>query len=424
MSIKLDTKIKEEGKWTKFKIFPQPSFLKGFDTPEDIIINIAAGGVKAGPEDDRFYTADAVDKIPYQDRYLPPYHGKKNPEVKPDHNGHFDYLEINSREFQVAHMYAVARRALDIWEDYFGRKIEWIFRLHYDKMELIPLIKWDNAQSGYGFLEFGYGTAEWGGIDFAKPYCMNFDVIVHELVHNILFSEVGFPDQETQTYEFGGFHEASADLGSIIIALHSNKVVKHLLDFSNGNLFTFNELARVGELSKNEHIRNAFNYERMSTVGEESHDLSKPLTGAIFDVFVEVFQKELVEANLISKELAELSYHGPVENPDVVEINRQFADAYKGKEEKFKDALLRARDYFGQLMVMLWNRIEPSFLNYAKVGIEVLSADVQLTGGKHQNTIRECFIWREIQFPPESPELRTWKTFLRYPDRYKKETDK
>jgi hypothetical protein len=413
MSIKLDRKIKETG--TRFKIFPQPRFLPGFETPEVITINIDAGRVTSGPEDDRFYTVDAVEKRPYEYPYLPPYRGKKNPEIKPGRDGHFDHLELDSREFQVAHMYAVARRALDIWEDYFGRKIEWIFRLHYDRMELVPLIKWDNAHSGYGFLEFGYGRTEWKTIDFTKPFCMNFDVIVHELVHNILFSEVGFPDQHAETYEFWGFHEAAADLGSIIIALHSDLVVERLLKHSKGNLFTFNELARVGELSENQHIRNAFNYERMSTVSDESHDLSKPLTGAIFDIFVEVFQEELVNDNLISQELADLSYHGPEENPDVDDINRQFALAYEGNEERFKDALLRSRDYFGELMAMVWDRIEPAFLNYAKVGLEVLSADVQLTGGKHQDTIRECFAWREIHFPPESPELRTWE-ILRHTD--------
>ncbi len=155
-------------------------------------------------------------------------------------------------------------------------------------------------------------------------------------------------------------------------------------------------------------------------MSDESHDLSKPLTGAIFDVFVEVFQKELVKDNLISQELADLSYHGPEENPDVDDINRQFAEAYEGNEERFKDALLRARDYFGELMAMVWDRIEPTFLNYVKVGLEVLSADVQLTEGKHQDTIRECFVWREIHFPPESPELRTWK-ILRHADEPKRE---
>ena len=53
--------------------------------------------------------------------------------------------------------------------------------------------EWDNAQPGYGFLEFGYGRRPGGGIDHDRPYCENFDVLAHELGHSIIFSQVGFP---------------------------------------------------------------------------------------------------------------------------------------------------------------------------------------------------------------------------------------
>ncbi len=72
---------------------------------------------------------------------------------------------------------------------------------------MIPLINWNNAQSGYGFLEFGFGRAVVDGQTITIPYCQNFDVLAHELGHSI--AEVGTPSSSTETYEYGGFHESA-----------------------------------------------------------------------------------------------------------------------------------------------------------------------------------------------------------------------
>ncbi len=408
MSVKLDKTVKETG--TKFSIFPQPSYLEGFENPEVIHVNVHPSMMNPGPACDRIYAIDPVNKSrPYENLYLPPYEGPLNPRVTPDPDGHFDYLDPSTREYQVAHMYAVTRRGLDIWQDYFGRKIHWVFRMQYKRLELIPLINWDNAHSGWGFLEFGYGSNGYS-IDYERPYCMNFDVIVHELVHNILFSEVQFPNESTETDEFWGFHEASADLGAIVVVLHSPKVVDYLLEKSCGNLFSFNELARVGELSKNGHIRNAFNWKRMSSVSRECHDLSQPLTGAIFDIFVEVFQKNLVQQGLISEELADRSFNEPGINPNTMkEIEEEFRKSYSGNHKEFKTALFEARDYLGGLLAELWQGTSPHYLYYPDIINKILTIDDRLTGGLHEGTIVECFSWREIQYSPDSPVMKNHK---------------
>ncbi len=410
MSVKLDRQIETTG--TKFKVFPQPRFLSAFSQPETITISVPPNKIKPGPADDRFYVVDAINKRPYRYPYLPPYRGPSNPPVQPDPaTGHFDHLDVDSREFKCAHMYAIVRRALDIWEDYFGRRIEWHFiGSVLKKMELVPLIYWDNAHSGWGFLEFGFGRTEWGGVDLSKPYCMNFDVLAHELGHSIVFSQVGIPeDQSSVTNEYWGFHESVGDVVALISLLHFDKVVSYLLDQSKGNLFTVNELSRVGELSQSKEIRRAFNYERMSTVSSEEHDLSKPLTGALFDIFVEVFQKELVKSGLIDQELADLAYHGPEEPVDDSLIQDKFDLAYVGKESEFKSALFRARDYWGELLAKTWSSLSPpNYLYYADVVSSLLSTDANLTGGEHQDTIRECFVWREISFPGDSIAFRSF----------------
>ena len=404
MSMKLDARVTQTG--TRFLVFPQPRFLPAFAEPETIYISLQPGQIKPGPQDDRMYVLDAIDKSPYSQTNQRPFQGKSHADVKPGTNGHFDHLLADSREFSSATMYATVRRVLDIWEDYFDRRIEWHFGLNFERLELIPLVRWDNAQSGYGFLEFGFGRTKTGAIDISRPYCQNFDVLAHELGHSIIFSELGVPDKATNTDEYGGHHEAAGDLVAIVSALHFNKVVDLLLSKSQGNLFTTNELNRFGELSESHQIRNAFNYERMSTVSREGHDLSKPLTGAIFDVFVEVFQENLVVAGLISRQLADRSNHAPDEDEDDDNIQAEFATAYAGSEAQFKEALLCARDFLGKALAKTWDSLGPHHLTYHEVGSAFLAADRAITNGKHQSKIRECFSWREIVLSPDSIALQ------------------
>ncbi len=403
MSLKLDASIADTG--TKFRLFVQPRFVKGFEEPEVIHVTLPPDEIQAGPSDNRMHVLDAVNKRPYGRSNQRPFLGRFNPPIEAAKDGHFDHLRVDSRDFSCATMYATVRRVLDVWEDYFERRIEWHFRLDFDRMELIPLIEWDNAQSGYGFLEFGFARTPFGGIDKTKPYCQNFDVLAHELGHSIIFAEVGFPNNITLTDEYGGFHESAGDLAAIISALHFNKLVNLLLENSKGNLFTVNEITRVGEVSNVRQIRLAFNYERMTTVSREPHEFSLPLTGAIFDVFVEIFQKKLVEANLISQDLADRSYHSPDEDIDDEQIQKEFKEAYEDKTNEFKTALLEARDYLGQILALTWNNFSPHFLTYRDIGTKMLSVDQDLTNGKNQDTIRDCFKWREISLPSDSIAL-------------------
>ena len=140
----------------------------------------------------------------------------------------------------------------------------------------------------------------------------------------------------------------------------------------------------------------------MSTVGTEPHDLSQPLTGALFDVLVEVFQKNLVVKSLIDQDLADRSNHGIHEDVDDETVQAEFDEAYAGNEEAFKTALLEARDYLGELLARTWDDLSPSFLRYAEVGLGLLTADQAISGGAHQDTIRDSFAWREITVPQDS----------------------
>lgn len=399
MSVKLDKEAQRTG--TRFRLFPQPRFLNAFRIPETVHVNLPPGSILPGPSDDRMFVVDAINKDPYDEFSGPPFLGLQNPAVGPGPDGHFDHLDVDSREFSCATMYATVRRTLDIWEDYFGHSIPWHFDARFDRLEMIPLIDWDNAQSGFGFLEFGFGRTLNGGIDRTRPYCQNFDVLAHELGHSIIFSQVGVPASPLdEAIDYGGMHESAGDLVAIVASLHFNSVVDHLLDSTRGNLFSANELARVGELSESREIRSAFNSLRMSEVGDEPHDRSEPLTGGFFDVMVEIFQKRLVARGLISQSLATRSTQGPGGSPDIVGIQAEFDALYTGREDDFKEELLKARDELGMLLARTWKGLNPNFLTYHDIVRRLLQVDRQgETGGRHQQTIRECFAWRGISVP-------------------------
>jgi hypothetical protein len=400
MSMQLDAALAATG--TRFRLFAQSRFLPSFSVPETVIVSQPPGSITAGPQDGRMFVVDAPDKIRYgaPGSPSPQQTGPSLPPVPPGPNGHFDHIHPDSREFKSTTMYATVRRTLDIWQDYHGAKIEWFFRTRFPKMLLIPAVEWDNAQSGFGFLEFGFGRKQGPGgvsvIDHDSPFCENFDVLSHEIGHNILFTLVGIPDDQTDTTEYDGFQESGADLTAIVAVLHFNSVVDHVLENSKGNLFTVNELSRLGELANGREIRRAFNALKMSDVDNEPHNLSQPLTGAIFDIFVDAFQMELVRRGLITQELANRSEFGKAPESELPAINAAFAQAYTGHEADFKTALLTARDYLGRLLAKTWSALSANSLTYVKVLSGLLDVDQEMTGGAHANSIRECFTWREI----------------------------
>lgn len=407
MSQLLDSRARKRG--TKFLIYPQNKTVPGFEDPEVVFIDAPPGSIQAGPEDERMYVVDALNKTRFGISGSPPfafpYEGPHAPAVQPNAQGHFDHVRPGTREFSAATMYATVRRVMEIWEDYFERTIPWPF--NPPKLLLIPRVEWANAQSSLdGFLEFGFPpNLEMPGLDYATPYCENFDVLAHEMGHTIKFEVIGVPSQETS--EYWGHHEAFGDLVAIVAVLHFDSVIDHLLHNTKGNLFSLNELSRMGELRYGRSIREAFNNKKMSEVSSEAHDLSEPFTGGAFDILIEMFQINLIEHGLISQQLGERAYQAHFN--EVREVQQQFTALYHGKEAEFKDALLEARDRFGKLMAHAWSHTSKENLHYGNVLQNILNADQHLYEGKYKQTILGCFDWREIttETALEAPHLET-----------------
>ena len=400
---------------TRFKLFPQPSFLPSFERAEIVSVSSPAGTVGAGPSDSRMYVVDPIGKAePYgisrepgrgPRLYLPPWNGAVHRPVEPDTSGHFDYLQPGTPEFEAAHLYGTVRFVLDVWEDLFDRRIEWHFRPEFERLELSIFEHFDNARAGYGFLEVGAEVAEHGEI---RPFSLNFDIIAHEIGHLIIYSEVGLPTLETEEGEYFGFHESAADLVALIAVLHFDSVVDTLLGTTRGNLYTFNELNRFAELSDNEQIRLASNFYTLSDFAEgwsDEHDLAQPLTGAMFDIFVDIFHELLLDRKLIAPEVEELSDRIE-QSPEYESIMQPLFDlAYDANPDGFKAALEDARDYLGLALALSWSRLSPHFLNYDDVGEALLDVDHALTGGRYQRVIADNFRWRDIGSSAVGPRL-------------------
>lgn len=390
---------------TRFRLYPQPPVLESIHDPETVWIAHSPGSIGPGPSDDRMYVIDAIDKgRPYDFPYLPPHRGAHNPPVRAGSDGHFDHLDPASREFMAAHMYGTLRFVLDAWDKYFIEPIPWHFVDEYPRLELIPLVEWNNAQSGYGFIETGFARP---GEPDPQPFCLNFDVLAHELGHAFIYALLDTPPADRVSAEYIAFHESAADCVAMIAVLDFDSVVDRLLERTRGNIYLQNEVNRIGELSETEEIRLASQSVTLADVPDlrtpvarlsqpQRHAMSLPLTGAVFDVLVEVFQEMLVRDGLIGRELDDLSRQEDGAPEEI--IQGEFDRAYAGQHDEFKGALLDARDYVGRCLAAAWRTLSWD-LSFAEVAAALLAADRQLAGGAGREIMLESLLWRGIELP-------------------------
>jgi len=400
----------------RFRLFPKPPYAHPEWPPETVCVSEPPGAIGPGPSDDRIHIINPIGKrfaygvnpgplgTPHLD--LPPWKGPAFPPVRPDAEGHFDHLPVGTPEFAEAHVFGAVRLALDVWERYFRRRIEWHFAADYRRLEIAILPGLNNAYAGYGFMEVGAHRFPDGT---RAAYALNFDVIAHELGHLILYSTIGVPTAATQQGEYYGFQESGADTTALIAALHFESLLEHLLAETHGNLYTFNELDRFAELSPNDQIRLASNTVKLSEFAagwEDEHALSQPLTGAIFDILVDIFQEILVERGLIPRHVAEVTRRVR-SHPDNAEIVQSVFDAaFADRYEEFRAALVEARDYMGFLLAETWKRLSPDYFNYLEVAEAMIEVEGAMSGGRYRRAMVESFAWREIGQVNVGPRLR------------------
>ena len=266
-------------------------------------------------------------------------------------DGHFDHIPPEDPEFEAAHLFGAVRFTLDVWEKYFGHPIEWHFARDFDRLELVlqrNLL--ENAFMGYGFLEVGIHETEDGGIE---PFSLNFDIVAHEVGHCIVYAVVGVPDPGTADAEYYGFHESAADLTALIAALHFDSVIDELLAATpRQSLHAATSSTASPNCPATSQIRLAANPLSMLDFvagWRDEHALAQPLTGAMFDIFVDIFHEELEARGLITAGQEDLSDR--LEDcPDYYRVIQPiFDEAYAAAPEGFRDALVASRDELGML---------------------------------------------------------------------------
>ena len=169
------------------------------------------------------------------------------------------------------------------------------FRPRLSPARIVILPSLDNAYAGYGFMEIGAHPAADGML---TAVALNFDVMAHgsAISSSIRPSACRRPPAPAgrilRLPGIGRRHDGAHRGAAFRVA---DDV---LLEETHGNLYVFNELDRFAELSPHDEIRLASNDVKLSqfTAGwDDEHALSQPLTGAIFDVAVDIFQELLVE---------------------------------------------------------------------------------------------------------------------------------
>jgi hypothetical protein len=378
---------------TRFLVYPQPPFIPGYEKPETIWVSTPPDRIGPGPADRRMYVIEPLlGKQPYEFPYLPPYAGALRPPAEAGPDGHFDHIPVDTPGFEAAHVYACVRRVLDICESYLGREIPWFFEPTYPRLEIVPRLGWDNAQSGYGFLELGEDAAR-GEI---QPFALNFDAVAHEIAHLVIFGVTGAPRFEPP-HEYFGWHEAVADFIALIGLLHFDTALDHLLRRTRGNLLIANELDRFAEISDEQQVRTFSHSLRMGDVSAEVHDLSKPFAGALFDILVEIYHVLLFERGLsdldprdfrdLRNELSEEELEAQLTLSLGANDNRVFA---------LKSALEEARDLIGEVLIQSMEGLEPHALDYRAAAEAMIAAAERSRATRFTGSFVDNFDWREV----------------------------
>jgi hypothetical protein len=399
---------------TRFRLFP--AYAAGYAEPETIEVSPRPGEIGAGPSDPWMY---AVHPLRKDDPYdppssAPPFRGPAYPPALPGPHGHFDHIPADAPEFLAAHLYGTVRHTLDIWEFYLGRKVVWWHAPRIPRLELIPFVQWQNAHSGPGFIEMGEKPSHSGR---EQPFCLNFDVIAHETGHAILFSMIGVPEEGDASEPFLAFHESFSDLIALIGVMEIPSVSRRLLTQTGGNLYVLNIVNRIGAISDTEQVRLASNTRTMADVvglhmapdaswndptGQQrnQHAIAEPLTGAVFDALVELYQDGLAERGLIAPEADARGWTRNDVERSMDAVHACSAAAFARFAQGFHAALDDARHVVARCMSHVILTVRPETLSFPIVAARFLEAAAALGQARHLPALLDHFLWRGIDPRP------------------------
>jgi hypothetical protein len=400
---------------TRFRLFPE--YDAGYLEPEAVVLSPPLGSLGPGPADAAMYVANAVDKItPYDPPLsMPPWRGPEYAPALPGPDGNFSHIPVDTQEFLGAHLYGCIRFTLDVWERYLHRHVTWWHAAFLPQIELVPVVRnWRNAHSGPGFIEAGTMVNRFG---LSQLLCLNFDVVSHETGHAILFSQVGVPTPGAVSSEYLAFHESFSDLIGLVACLEFRSVARKLLQQTGGNLYVLNLVTRLGEISDTEQVRIASNTATMADVAglhvlpdgswhdplglnRNQHALAEPLTGAIFDCLVEIYQDLLVAQRLIPPDLDARGWSRAEVAASFADVRRGSARAFAAFDEGFLLSLDTARDMIGECMAHVILTVTPETLTFGLAAARFLEAAFELGQRANLWALMNHFLARGIDPRP------------------------
>ncbi|MBD0270591.1 MAG: hypothetical protein ICV73_01555 [Acetobacteraceae bacterium] len=393
-----------------------PQLAAGYDQPETIVLDLLPGAVGPGPADAAMVVRNAVAKgRPYAaPDYLPPYRGAMHTPALPDAAGHLDTIPEGTPQFLAAHMYGCARLALGSWERWLGHPVVWWHVADLPRLELVPRLHWGNAHAGYGFLETGM---RWSRHGEAVPLALSLDVVAHEVGHAVLYSVMGAPAPAERTAEYHAAGEAFADFSAALTALRFSSVVARLLAQTRGNLYALNLVSRLSEVSDIEQARTLDNTVHVNQLADlrlgldgrfvdplglrrNEHNLAAPLTGAIWDCFVELYQDGLAGRGAIRPDSDARGWTRQEAIAAMQPLERASAEALGRFAPDFEAALRDARDLTGRALARVAQRVPPANLRFAAVAARFCEALAESGQSSNLPAFVENFLERGIDPRP------------------------
>jgi hypothetical protein len=248
-------------------------------------------GLSDGPTSARFAV---VDYDAHTETLTPParWDAKRNTFVDPADKA-LDRSNTKPLQFHHVNAWALLQRALEFFEESnaLGRRIPWAF----EGNRLIVVPHAGPTQNAYydrrsKSLQFYYFDSD----DERIYTSLSTDIVHHEFGHAVLdgirpgYIEAVFP-------ETAAFHEFVGDLTSILLALRNNAFREHLLAETEGDLSKESTLSKVAEqfgtfVQDKPYLRSARNSLTMRDVAgdQRPHFMSEVLTGAMFDIVIEL----------------------------------------------------------------------------------------------------------------------------------------
>jgi hypothetical protein len=303
--------------------------------------------------------------------------------AQPDSDGNYLFWP-GSPEFDQVNSFYYTTFTLRMYERYARRALPWSFPA--PRITVHPQAG-NNANAFYSEQErlLGFHSFELNGKTVSTA--QSADIVSHETGHAILD---GLRDLYNESFGLApnAFHEGFGDITAMLVAMHDDSLIRHLLDWTKGNLRTTNFVAEVAEqltnvlISSNEtpylrghtiYLRNAINelqnmpfdalpYTATNPVTElsrEGHNYSRLFTGVFYDIF----------AGIYDQMKADIPAH---------------------------IAIYRARDIAAYLLVCSIESGPVGEFDFGDMAKAFLASDLTLYDGQHQKILIDAFDNRNI----------------------------